>query len=97
MIYQLPNGKVIDISIEEYLELTDYDIQYLMSINAGEYAKSVWHRSVLKKKEKVTIKIVNPDLDYETDDEEIRVDQKIDFDSGYIDRIIDVPDEEESE
>lgn len=37
MVYQLPNGKVIFISIEEFLELTEYDIQYLMSIDAGEY------------------------------------------------------------
>jgi len=37
MVYQLPNGKVIFISIEEFLELTEYDIQYLMAVDAGEY------------------------------------------------------------
>jgi hypothetical protein len=37
MLYQLPNGKVLYNSIEEYLELTDLDIQYLMSIDFGEH------------------------------------------------------------
>jgi hypothetical protein len=38
MLYQLPNGKVIYLSIEQYIELTDLDIQYLMSVDAGEHA-----------------------------------------------------------
>jgi hypothetical protein len=37
MYYQLQNGKVVYLSIEQYLELTDLDIQYLMSIDYGEY------------------------------------------------------------
>jgi hypothetical protein len=37
MLYQLPNGKVINITIEEYLEITDLDIQYLMSLDFGEH------------------------------------------------------------
>ena len=37
MIYQLPNGKVIHLSIEEFLDLTDQDIQYFMSLDAGEH------------------------------------------------------------
>jgi len=36
MLYQLPNGKVIHLSIDEYLDLTDLDIQYLMSIDYGD-------------------------------------------------------------
>jgi hypothetical protein len=39
MIYQLPNGKVVHLSIEEYLDLTDEDIQYLMSIDYGEHIR----------------------------------------------------------
>ena len=35
MQYQLPNGKVMYISIEQYLEMTDQDIQFLMSIDHG--------------------------------------------------------------
>jgi hypothetical protein len=37
MYYQLPNGKVVTITIEQYLEITDLDIQYLMSIDYGEH------------------------------------------------------------
>ena len=40
MIYQLPNGKVINISIDQFLDLTDQDIQYFMSINGGDYASN---------------------------------------------------------
>jgi len=39
MLYQLPNGKVIHLSVEEYLNLTDEDIQYLMSIDYGEHIR----------------------------------------------------------
>jgi hypothetical protein len=38
MLYQLPNGKVIYLTIDQYLELTDLDVQYLMSVDAGEHA-----------------------------------------------------------
>jgi hypothetical protein len=37
MLYQLPNGKVVNLSVEEYLDLTDEDIQYLMSIDFGDH------------------------------------------------------------
>jgi hypothetical protein len=40
MIYQLPNGKVINISIDQFLDMTDLDIQYFMSINGGDYASN---------------------------------------------------------
>ena len=39
MLYQLPNGKVVHLSIEEYLDLTDEDVQYLMSIDYGEHIR----------------------------------------------------------
>ena len=38
MIYQLPTGKVINISIDQYLSMTDLDVQYLISIGGGDYA-----------------------------------------------------------
>lgn len=40
MKYQLPNGKVIFISIEEFLALSEDDIQYLISIDYGEYVSN---------------------------------------------------------
>lgn len=36
MLYQLPTGKTIYLTIEEYLCLTDQDIQHLIAINCGE-------------------------------------------------------------
>jgi hypothetical protein len=36
VLYQLPNGKTIYLTIEEFLSLTDQDIQYLVSVDCGE-------------------------------------------------------------
>lgn len=38
MLYQLPNGKVIYLTIDQFLELTDEDIQYMISMEYGDYA-----------------------------------------------------------
>jgi len=35
MIYQLPNGRIIKISIETYLRMTDEDLKYLNESNIG--------------------------------------------------------------
>jgi hypothetical protein len=35
MIYQLPNGKIINISIESYLRMSDEDLRYLNESNFG--------------------------------------------------------------
>jgi len=35
MIYQLPNGKIINISIETYLKMTDEDFRNLQDSNIG--------------------------------------------------------------
>lgn len=35
MIYQLPNGKIINISIEAYLRMSDEDLRYLDESNFG--------------------------------------------------------------
>jgi hypothetical protein len=50
MLYQLPNGKVISITIEQYLELTDLDVQYLMSIDFGEHITDPFFASAVEKK-----------------------------------------------
>lgn len=47
MLYQLPNGKVINISLDDYLNLTDEDIQALVALNYGEYATSYWYKSCI--------------------------------------------------
>lgn len=35
MLYQLPNGKTIYLSVEEYLDLTPEDIQYYIATGQG--------------------------------------------------------------
>lgn len=35
MIYQLPNGRVIKLSVEAYLRMTDEDLKYLNEMNVG--------------------------------------------------------------
>jgi hypothetical protein len=51
MLYQLPNGKVVNISVDEYLNLTDQDIQALVALNFGEYATSYWFGSCINQTE----------------------------------------------
>ena len=65
MLYQLPNGKVIYLSVEQYLDLTDLDIQYLMSIDYGEHIINPFADSAISKNTKEKYY----DFDYLTDDE----------------------------
>ena len=37
MLYQLPNGKTIHLTIDEYLNLSDEDIQFFMAYDLGEH------------------------------------------------------------
>ncbi len=83
MIYQLPNGKIIRLSIEEYLEITDEDILYLISIDYGESSINPWSGSVLPDNSK---KVYMDDLDNE---EESSIDLNF-FDS---DESLDIPDD----
>lgn len=51
MLYQLPNGKVIEISTEQYLEMSDEELEYLIAYNYGEVMENPWFGSVLSKKD----------------------------------------------
>ncbi len=68
IIYQLPNGRIVYISIEEYLNISDNDLN---NITGGEYPKSVWEGSVLDCKSSKKRTTVNNELDYIPDSEEI--------------------------
>ena len=52
MNYQLPNGKVIYISIEEYLSLTDEDIQHLIALDYGDTVNNPFSGSAVDTKKK---------------------------------------------
>ena len=68
MLYQLPNGKVIYITIEQFLELTDEDIQYMMSINHGDYASNPFTDSAVHENTKE--KYYDFDYHHNDDDEQ---------------------------
>ena len=65
MQYQLTNGKVINLSLDQFLDMTDEDIQYLISIEYGEYVRDPFNGSAVEdnKQEKYY------DFDYLADDE----------------------------
>lgn len=76
LIYQLPNGKIIRLSLEEYLELTDEEIIYITSLDFGESATNPWTGSVLP----VNSKGVKLETDNEDDDVSINDINQFDFD-----------------
>ena len=49
MIYQLPNGNSIEISVEQYLNMSDAELDYLNANNSGDYIENPWFGSVLSK------------------------------------------------
>lgn len=67
MLYQLPNGRTVYLTVEEYLNLSDSDIQFLVSNCYGEEILNPFHGSVCGKD--------SPDVEYDfsylSDDDEI--------------------------
>jgi hypothetical protein len=71
MILQLSNGKIIHLTVEEYLSLSDEDIQYLNSVNVGnETPNNPFHGSVIKNPRIREEKSYDDYLDYTPDDED---------------------------
>jgi hypothetical protein len=68
MLYQLPNGRVINITIEQYLSMSDSDVQYLLCANAGEAIHNPFTSSALD--ENSTEKQKEYDFSFIPDDEE---------------------------
>ena len=48
MLYQLPNGKCIEISTEAYFNMTDDDLSLYLAANVGDYIEDPFAISVLK-------------------------------------------------
>jgi hypothetical protein len=88
MLYQLPNGKVIYLSIDQFLDLTDQDIQYMVSQEFGDHIINPFTDSAIIK----TKKDKYYDFDYLADDE--NVDNIISDDEPF-DDIIDLSDQTE--
>lgn len=78
MQYQLPSGKVIHLSVEEYLSLSDEDIQNLTASNLGDYATSPWEGSAIKKPHKPKEKPdVDKSIDFREDNDEVEPSIKV--------------------
>jgi len=57
MIVSLPNGKVVEMSLEQYLRMTDEDFQFMVAQNWGEEINNPFHGSVLEDGEYAEIPI----------------------------------------
>jgi hypothetical protein len=72
MLYQLPNGKAIEISTEQYFEMTDEDFEYLMAYNYGEIQEDPWFGSVITKAAPIDIPDeITPELTDISQDEKL--------------------------
>ena len=95
MIYQLPNGKVINLTIDQYLDLTDEDIQYMMSINFGDHATSPWYGSSISKKRRKPTEDeeeIDRSIDYRDEDEDKSHGHE-NYEETSLDEFPDIPDE----
>lgn len=78
MLYQLPNGKVIEISTEQYLEMSDEDFEYIIAYNYGEELENPWFGSVIHKHASITPSEEPLEILSNIDLTEIPLDDKID-------------------
>lgn len=94
MLVQLPNGKTVHMSIEQYLALDDSDIQYMVSVNCGSTASSPWCGSAVKGVGKVR----TSDEDEDPEDTEGIDPEELDLDEETIpENFIEDPEAPESE
>ena len=49
MFYQLPNGKVIEMTTEQFVEMSDEELEYLIAYNYGDVMENPWMGSVLSR------------------------------------------------
>lgn len=79
MLYQLPNGKVIEISTEQYIQLSDEELEYLIAYNYGDLLEDPWFGSILSKPSNdIDVDLIVDILDV-PDDEKLD-DLDVDFD-----------------
>jgi len=69
MLYQLPNGKVVHLTLDQYLNLTDEDVQYLVSLDYGSVIHSPWTESaVIDNSKQVEEEDKSIDFEFESDE-----------------------------
>jgi hypothetical protein len=87
LYYQLPNGKTVYLTIEEYLDLTDADIQYLISLDYGESILNPFKGSAVEKSGSNKVY----DFDFIPQDDELEI-NNIESDDTPFDESIDLSD-----
>lgn len=77
MLYQLPNGKVVEMSVEQFLDLTDEDFQFLMCLNAGDVIENPFFGTAMGSNIAMTViqEIAEQDMSEEIEE----IDESIDF------------------
>lgn len=53
MFYQLPNGKVIELTTEQFVEMSDEELEYLIAYNYGDSLENPWFGSILTKHDRI--------------------------------------------
>lgn len=87
MLYQLPNGRSVELSLEKFLKMTDQDLKDLGTFNDGETVNDPFALSVLR----YGSTCVDDDIDDIEEDEieqdltDINPEDKL-YDKDYIDR-----------
>jgi hypothetical protein len=101
MIYQLPTGKIIYITVDQFLALSDEELELLSYQNIGEYARSPWVGSAIKKPAKKEIKEDHEEddrsIDYTEESEEISGEKPTLSDEVAIEDLPEAPEEENQE
>lgn len=73
MIYQLASGRIIYITTEQYLALSDDELQALEGMNIGTYdTASPWRGSSIKKPRVIKEDDIDETIDFLPDSEEIK-------------------------
>lgn len=83
MLYQLPNGKVIEISLDQYLDMSDADFEAIISYNLGHELENPFFGSILGKS---NIMVLDEDVqDSEKELPDIEYDEKLNDEDFYRD------------
>ncbi len=92
ILYQLATGKIVTLSVDDLLNMTDEDEQYLISLNAGEAPGNPFYGSSITSPRRNFIPS-NPyerdGLDYEEDPDEVEGTEKFDINNIPDDSITD--------
>ena len=49
MLYQLTDGRIVEMSVEDYLSLSDAELSGLLGHNCGDFVQNPFFGSVIKK------------------------------------------------